>query len=96
MIPVRARGPIVSLGLLAFAALRPAPFYNSRMVSSAAFCQGECGSVCLTWTPISLAFLWKSPIVCSLEPSIIIRSALRHAVLIGCHGCLPCASWGKL
>ena len=61
------------LGLLALAALCMAPFFNSQIASSAVFYQGEFGSVCLMWVPISLAFLWKSPIVCSLEPSMTIR-----------------------
>ena len=60
------------LGLLALAALRPVPFFNSWIASSATFCQGKCSSVCLMWVPISLAFLRKSPIVCSLEPSMMI------------------------
>ena len=73
------------LGLLALAALLPAPFFNSQIVSSATFCQVECGSVCLMWMPISLAFL-KSPIVCSLEPSMIIhRGTPSHSWVSDLH-----------
>ena len=67
------------LGLLALAALHPAPFFNSWIVSSAELCQGECGSVYLMWVPISLAFLQKKTIICSLEPSMtILGGTLSH------------------
>ena len=48
------------------------PLFSSQMALSAAFIQGEYGSVCQRWQPASLSFHLKSPSVCSFEPSITI------------------------
>ena len=47
----------------------PAPFFSSLMVLSAAFYNGEYGSVCFTWQSACLALCLNTPITGSLIPS---------------------------
>ena len=58
------------LGQLALIIFLRALFFSSLIVPSAAFCNGEYGSVCFTWQSACLAFCLNSPITCSLAPSI--------------------------
>ena len=57
-------------GELALIIFLPGLFFSSLIVPSAALCHGEYGSVCLTWQSACLALCLKSPITCSLDPSI--------------------------
>ena len=48
------------------------PRFNSRILPSHKFIQGECGSICFLWHPVSRSLRAKSPRFCYLEPSVII------------------------
>ena len=60
------------LGEFYFSILLVDPRFNSRILPSHKFIQGECGSICFLWHPASRSLRAKSPRFCSLEPSIII------------------------
>ena len=75
------------------------PRFNSRISPSHKFIQGECGSICFLWHPASRSLRAKSPMFCSLEPSIIITvgtpsclnrlSRAKGVSLFFCHGYGP-------
>ena len=60
------------LGSFRFSIFLVDPRFNSRILTSHKFIQGECGSICFLWHPASRSLRAKSPRFCSLEPSIII------------------------
>ena len=60
------------LGTFRFSIFLVDSHFNSRILPSHKFIQGECGSILFLWHPASRSLRAKSPRFCSLEPSIII------------------------
>ena len=60
------------LGTLRFSIFLVEPRFNSQISPSHKFIQGECGSICFLWHPASRSLRAKSPMFCSLDPSMII------------------------
>ena len=60
------------LGTFCFSIFLVEPRLNSRILPSHKFIQGECGSICFLWNPVSWSLREKSPRFFSLGQSMII------------------------